>query len=410
MAVVAFILLLRFDASSFSSSGTCVCTQSCLCVVSRLHKILLFDMPFFFFSIIQNPKLQGRKEKRRKFSYVIIRDARDHFGERRCFYAKKKNNKKMWSTSASAFGARASETLGSGSWCRCTRRGRKKEIISIAIPTARSNWNDEFGDDDAYEDDERGRRESERFSGIAGQKQMQDRLAYTKSKNSNRDAYDYPPTRRETNGRKNRGRSNGFEDEYEAQSGGSGRGGNRGWSNNNQQRPRLFPRELDKFLVAGAFVVGIGAGVVFDTSVDLEPSNVASREIIDRRTPSSEVCMANGASAMVFDQRVFLSLNPFNVYVAQPEVKPGCVLRRSNWSVLEREKVVSQEQENDCKRNLNTFAYVGDLKKSPEVSCVYHSEEAENQFMKDPSKAVLGDGVSGNLKGKSNSGGNKSFR
>ena len=52
----------------------------------------------------------------------------------------------------------------------------KKESISIAIPTARGNWNDEFGDDDAYEDDERGRRESERFSGIAGQKQMQDRL------------------------------------------------------------------------------------------------------------------------------------------------------------------------------------------------------------------------------------------
>ena len=89
-------------------------------------------------------------------------------------------------------------------------------------------------------------------------------------------------------------------------------------------------RELNKFLVAGAFVIGIGAGVVFDTAVDLEPSNVASREILDRRTPSSELCMSNGASAMVFDQRVFLSLNPFNVYVAQPEVKPGCVLRRSN--------------------------------------------------------------------------------
>ena len=38
---------------------------------------------------------------------------------------------------------------------------------------------------------------------------------------------------------------------------------------------------------------------------------------------------------------------------------------------------------------------------------MYHSEEAENQFMKDPSKAVLGDGVSGNLKGKSNSGGRR---
>ena len=152
-------------------------------------------------------------------------------------------------------------------------------------------------------------------------------------------------------------------------------------------------KELNKFLIAGAFVVGIGAGVVFDTAVDLEPSNVASREILDRRTPSSELCMANGASAMVFDQRVFLSLNPFNVYVAQPEVKPGCVLRRSNWSVLERNNVVDKKAEDVCKQHLNTFAFVGDLDKSPEVSCVYHSEDAENQFMKDPSKAVLGDGV-----------------
>ena len=272
------------------------------------------------------------------------------------------------------------------------------------------------------------------------QKQMQeDRLAYTKSRNRGENTYDFAPTRRggggnantfnnrnnNNNNNNNRNSSGWFEeDEYETQEqrkgggrgggGGGGGGGGRN-SNNNNQQPRLFPRELDKFLVAGAFVVGIGAGVVFDTAVDLEPSNVASREILDRRTPSSEVCMANGASAMVFDQRVFLSLNPFNVYVAQPEVKPGCVLRRSNWSVLEREKVVTQDQENDCKRNLNTFAYVGDLKKSPEVSCVYHSEEAENQFMKDPSKAVLGDGVRGSEKGKNIAGGgggsnNKSFR
>ena len=33
--------------------------------------------------------------------------------------------------------------------------------------------------------------------------------------------------------------------------------------------------------------------------------------------------MANGASAMVFDQRVFTSLNPFNIYVSQPEVSRG---------------------------------------------------------------------------------------
>jgi len=65
---------------------------------------------------------------------------------------------------------------------------------------------------------------------------------------------------------------------------------------------------------------------------------------------------------------------------------------------------------------MNTFAFVGDLANHPEVSCVYHSEEAENQFLKgmqshfelgavllppgteitllpaDPRKAVLGDG------------------
>ena len=29
----------------------------------------------------------------------------------------------------------------------------------------------------------------------------------------------------------------------------------------------------------------------------------------------------------------------------------------------------------------------------PEVSCVYHSESAENQFMNDPKSAALGDGV-----------------
>ena len=45
-----------------------------------------------------------------------------------------------------------------------------------------------------------------------------------------------------------------------------------------------------------------------------------------------------------------------------------------------------------CKRNMNTFAFVGNLNENPEVSCVYHSEEAENQFLKDPKRAKLGDG------------------
>ena len=38
------------------------------------------------------------------------------------------------------------------------------------------------------------------------------------------------------------------------------------------------------------------------------------------------------------------------------------------------------------------FGYVGDLEDRPEASCLYHSEEAENQFMSDPRRAALGDG------------------
>ena len=52
--------------------------------------------------------------------------------------------------------------------------------------------------------------------------------------------------------------------------------------------------QLTNFLIAGAFVVGMGAGVAFDSSVDLEPANVASPEILDRQTPSSELCMVGG--------------------------------------------------------------------------------------------------------------------
>ena len=144
-----------------------------------------------------------------------------------------------------------------------------------------------------------------------------------------------------------------------------------------------------KALVAAAFVTGLGAGVYFDAEINVSPNQVASTEIIDRRTPNSEVCMAYGYSAMVFDQRVFVTYNPFNLYVTQPEVKPGCVLRRANFGVLEREKLVDGKQVEQCKKRMNTFGFVGDLKGDPEVSCIYHSEEAENQYL------LGGDGAGG---------------
>jgi hypothetical protein len=78
--------------------------------------------------------------------------------------------------------------------------------------------------------------------------------------------------------------------------------------------------------------------------------------------------------------------------VSQPEVKPGCVLRRSNVNVLESRGLVDNQQVQACKRNMNTFAFVGDLKGTPQVSCVYHSEEAENQFLRDPTKMAAATG------------------
>lgn len=151
-------------------------------------------------------------------------------------------------------------------------------------------------------------------------------------------------------------------------------------------------RGVNRYILAGIFVLGMGAGITVDTVLNVEPNNVASREVIDRQTPNPDVCIANGMSAMVLDQRLFISFNPFNVYVSQTEVKPGCVLRQSNWNVLESRGLVSSDEVRACKRNMNTFGFVGDLRQAPEISCVYHSESAENQFLKDPSKATLGDG------------------
>jgi hypothetical protein len=75
---------------------------------------------------------------------------------------------------------------------------------------------------------------------------------------------------------------------------------------------RLPPvlRGTSKYILAGVFVFGMAAGIAADTVINIEPNNVASREVIDRQTPNPDVCIANGFSAMVLDQRLFISFNP----------------------------------------------------------------------------------------------------
>jgi hypothetical protein len=136
--------------------------------------------------------------------------------------------------------------------------------------------------------------------------------------------------------------------------------------------------------MAGIFILGIGLGIAFSSTATLNPENVASREVIDRSAPNPELCVQYGASAMVTDMRVFVSLNPFSVYVTQPSMKPGCVLRRNNWAILEQRKLVTSEQVRDCKNRMNTFGFTGKLEDSPVIDCIYQNDGEENFFLKQP--------------------------
>lgn len=138
------------------------------------------------------------------------------------------------------------------------------------------------------------------------------------------------------------------------------------------------------FILAAVFILGIGIGTFFSSTASLDPKNVASREVIDRNAPNPELCAQYGASAMVMDTRLFVSLNPFNVYVSQPSMRPGCVLRNNNWAILEQRRLVTSQQVSECKNRMNTFGYTGDLGSSPEINCIYQNDAAKNFYETQP--------------------------
>jgi hypothetical protein len=134
-------------------------------------------------------------------------------------------------------------------------------------------------------------------------------------------------------------------------------------------------------ILGGIFVLGIGVGIAFSTTTATTAgNNVVSREAIDIAAPNADICLQYGASAMVMDTRLFVTMNPFNVYVAQPSMRPGCVLRTNNWVVLEDRKLITQEQVQKCKQRINTFGFTGKLEDKPEISCIYQNEAAQNFF------------------------------
>ena len=137
-------------------------------------------------------------------------------------------------------------------------------------------------------------------------------------------------------------------------------------------------------LFGGIFVLGIGVGIAVSSNASFDPQNVASREVIDKSAPNAELCVQYGASSIVTDMRVFITLNPFSVYVTQPQMKPGCVLRRSNMNLLEQKRLITSEQARNCRNRMNTFGFVGSLDSNPKIDCVYPNDAAGNLFLNPP--------------------------
>ena len=155
-----------------------------------------------------------------------------------------------------------------------------------------------------------------------------------------------------------------------------------------------LPESLSKALLAGVFALGIGTGVTVDSQINTSPKDLASRDAVDQAAPNPRLCTNYGASAMAFDQRVFVSFNPFNVYVAQADVKPACVLRPSNVvPVLQTRGLINDGEVRSCKANMNTWAFVGDLDDLPQLSCVYKSDDAQNEFLGGNPKLGIGEDV-----------------
>ena len=134
-------------------------------------------------------------------------------------------------------------------------------------------------------------------------------------------------------------------------------------------------------ILAGVLVVGIGIGTGLSSTTQGDQGNIASSQQLDMAVPDPEFCRQWGASAFVMDIELYTTRNPSSSFVTQPALKPGCVIRRENWSVLQKEGAVTSEQMRQCKQRMNTFAYIGSVKDKPIVRCVYQTDISENKFL-----------------------------
>nr|WDA99150.1 DUF3172-containing protein [Gronococcus sybilensis] len=137
------------------------------------------------------------------------------------------------------------------------------------------------------------------------------------------------------------------------------------------------------FIILCAFLMGALVGIFSDSYWNINKNNIVSRTALEDNIPSKNTCLAYGASALVIDNRNFITFNPFRIYTAQASVQPGCVLGSDNWIILENKNLIDNKDIKNCKKNMNSFGFTGKLDQSPNISCVYESDSQQNHFFKD---------------------------
>ena len=134
-------------------------------------------------------------------------------------------------------------------------------------------------------------------------------------------------------------------------------------------------------ILAGILVVGVGIGSAITSTTQCGQGYIASQQQLDMAVPDPEFCRQWGASAFVIDVEMYTTLNPSTSFVTQPALQPGCVIRRENWSVLQKQGAITNEDVRECKQRMNTFAYIGSIRNEPIVRCVYQTDVSENKFI-----------------------------
>ena len=93
-------------------------------------------------------------------------------------------------------------------------------------------------------------------------------------------------------------------------------------------------------VLAGVLILGVGIGSAITSTTDGGQGNIASQQQLDMAVPVPEFCRQWGASAFVIDVEMYTTLNPSTSFVTQPALQPGCVIRRENWTVLQKQGAI----------------------------------------------------------------------